>query len=191
MFATWFELGLRHIGDFNAFDHMLFVVLLTVVYMFRDVRKVVLLVTAFTVGHTLTLLAATFDLFSLPSRYVEFAIPVTIFLSGFYNMLPKLGSASGSSAFKYVVTAIFGLVHGLGFSGYLVSLLGREGDLLIPLLAFNLGIEAGQLLIVLAVLLLNALLVNVLKVKHREWILAVSGIGMGMAFMLILDNAIW
>lgn len=191
-FSLYFQLGIEHILDLQGFDHMLFVIALCSLYTLRDWRKVLLLVTAFTLGHSITLAMATLGVFKVNAAWVEFLIPLTILVTAASNIFRKQqGFTTGKIYLNYIYAAVFGLVHGLGFSGYLRSLLGRSGEVAEPLLAFNLGIEIGQVIIVLAFLLIAGLLVVVAGVNKREWTLGVSATIAGMAIMLILENKVW
>src|SRR5690606_30408879 len=125
-----------------------FIIALCAVYLFRDWKKVLILVTAFTIGHSLTLALATTGWIRVNSDVIEFLIPVTIALTAFFNILKPKPSKSRGIQTNYVFALFFGLIHGLGFSNYLRALLGRESSLFEPLLAFNLGLEVGQLFIV-------------------------------------------
>jgi hypothetical protein len=190
-FRLYFQLGIEHILDIQGFDHILFVIALCALYTLRDWRKVVLLVTAFTLGHSITLALATLQVIRVNAELVEFLIPVTILITALTNVFRRQqGFNTGKIYINYVYAAVFGLIHGLGFSAYLRSLLGR-GRLLEPLLAFNLGIEVGQILIVAGFLLIAGLLVVAVGINKREWSLGVSATIAGMAIMLILQNKIW
>lgn len=191
MFSTYFELGIRHIADLDAYDHMLFLLTLIAVYRLVDLKRIVFLVTAFTIGHSLTLALATLDLVRVRSEYVEFLIPVTILITAITNLVRSSKAGKGSVAWKYFLAGFFGLIHGFGFSNYLKSLLGSESDLFIPLLAFNLGVEAGQIAIVLIILILETILFQLFRFKHRDWILVISGAGLGISLVLVQNTVFW
>ncbi|RMF03433.1 MAG: HupE/UreJ family protein [Bacteroidetes bacterium] len=188
MFAIYFELGFRHIADWQAYDHILFLLVLCAGYSLRNWRRVLGLVTAFTVGHALTLALAGLDVVSLRQSWVEFLIPVTIVATALYNVanMPR----STRWGWVYGTTLCFGLIHGLGFSNYFRSLLfpDEANQLLTQLLAFNLGVEAGQLLIVALVLGLTAILVNVGKIDSRNWTIFSSGAAFGLALVMMLER---
>jgi ABC-type antimicrobial peptide transport system permease subunit len=187
MFKLYLELGLEHIADFQGYDHILFVTMLCAVYVFKDWKQVLILVTAFTIGHSLTLALATLNIIRASVVWVEFLIPVTIFITAVGNIVTgKPGTASAKV--KYALAMFFGLIHGLGFSTYLRSLLGAQKSIVVPLLAFNIGVELGQLLIVLCMLTLTALMLHVFKVKQRDWILVLSGAGAGISLTLLLER---
>jgi ABC-type antimicrobial peptide transport system permease subunit len=187
MFKLYLELGLEHIADFQGYDHILFVAMLCAVYIFKDWKQVLILVTAFTVGHSLTLALATLNIIRVPTVWVEFLIPVTILVTAVGDIL--VGKPGKASAYvKYTLALFFGLIHGLGFSNYLRSLLGAQKSILVPLLAFNIGVELGQILIVLCVLTLTALMIHVFRVKQRDWSLVLAGAGAGIALTLMLER---
>ncbi len=190
-FQLYFRLGIQHILDIQGYDHILFVLALCAVFIPRDWRKIVLLVTAFTVGHSLTLALATFRLVQFRSDIIEFLIPVTIAVTAFMTILkPKPSSGKGVQV-NYFFALFFGLIHGLGFSNYLRELLGKEASIWQPLLAFNLGLEVGQLIIVGVFLLIVSILVGIVGVSRREWTLVVSSMVLGIALMLMLDTKFW
>ena len=187
MFKLYLELGLEHIADLQGYDHILFVAMLCAVYTFKEWKQVLILVTAFTIGHSLTLALATLDIIRVSTVWIEFLIPVTIFITAVDNIFTnKPGKASAK--IKYAFALFFGLIHGLGFSNYLRSLLGTHDSMIIPLLAFNIGVELGQILIVLCILTLTALMLHVFKAKQRDWILVMAGAGAGIALTLMLER---
>lgn len=188
-FGLYLSLGFDHIADLAAHDHILFLMALCAVYSLKEWAKVLILVTAFTLGHTLTLALATLDLIRISTPLIEFLIPLTIIVTGIWNVVQRTGSDHAlSHRFKYAVAMFFGLIHGLGFSNYLRSLLGSEQDLLLPLFSFNLGLELGQIMIVLLVLLVSFVLVNVFGMKRREWNLLLSGAAIGVSLILCVER---
>jgi hypothetical protein len=191
-FQLYLELGIKHIADIFSYDHILFVVCLCVAYSLSQWKQILILITAFTIGHSTTLVLATFDLINIPLNLIEFLIPLTIFITAMWNLFMKADTVSSKSHwFKYITALFFGLIHGLGFSNYLHTLLGRETSILTPLLAFNIGIEIGQLLIVSIIILLSYILTRVFKVNRRDWILILSGAGLGVSAVLMLDRWTW
>lgn len=185
---TYLRLGMHHIADLSGYDHILFVAALTVAYRPGEWRRLLWLVTAFTLGHTVTLVLATLDLVRVSPRLVEPAIALTIVLTSLLAMALALRAPAGGArsvagegqGLRYAVAAGFGLIHGLGFSGFLRSLLGGEESLLVPLLSFNVGLELGQLGIVAVVLGVGALAEQALRIPRRNWVLATSA---GIALM--------
>ena len=179
IFQLYLTLGINHIVDLNAYDHILFIITLCAVYTFSQWKNVLVLVTAFTIGHSLTLALATLNLIHVSTDLIEFLIPFTIFITALTNVLQKSGKVLlKRHLFKYFTAMFFGLIHGLGFSNYLRSLLGQEDSIIGPLFSFNLGIEIGQFLIVAIIMLLTWILVDLLHIKLMEWILILSGAGL-------------
>ena len=194
-FLIYLRLGFDHITDPRGYDHILFVVALCTVYTLRQWRQVLVLVTAFTLGHSITLALATLHLIQYKTELIELLIPVTILITAFTNFFFQEPSSWRQARFnlsnrswRYGLALAFGLIHGMGFSNYLRSLLGREATILEPLLAFNLGLEVGQLVIVGLVLLIGYLLLDIVKISRLRWTLVVSGIVAGMALSLIINN---
>lgn len=186
---VYLQLGFRHIIDIKGLDHILFVLALCSIYGLKDWKAVAMLITAFTIGHSITLILATFKLFVLSSSFVELAIPFTIILTCITNFTHKFprysNQVSSNSFFRYPLILVFGLIHGMGFSTYLRGLLGAGQSIWSPLLAFNIGLECGQLLIVLMILLISTVVCQWFNVKKQDWNLILSGIITGMALMLI------
>jgi HupE / UreJ protein len=190
-FTSFLKLGFHHIADPKAFDHLLFLVTLCASYRWSDWRKLLVLITAFTIGHSLTLVLAGLRILHVPSDLVEFLIPVTIVLTSLHNVVASKsegGTFSRSVSTNYLLALFFGLIHGMGFANYFSALMGEEGSIVKPLFSFNLGIELGQLAIVGVFFGLYFLLAQWLKLAHRDWNLYVSGLGGGGALVLILQN---
>lgn len=194
-FEIYLPLGFQHITNIQGYDHILFVIALCAVYRLKDWKKIALLVTAFTIGHSITLALATLNLISYSTKLIELLIPITIVLTCLINFFHKSTTYSldveKPSFFRYPVAVIFGLIHGMGFSNYLKSLLGTEQSILQPLLAFNIGLELGQLVIVVIVLIISSLLSDIFRMKKHNWNLILSGIVLGIALTLIRDAEFW
>lgn len=187
-FWLYFQIGREHIADWQGYDHILFVTALCLRYLLKDWRKVLILVTAFTIGHSITLALSVFNIIYIPSAWTEFLIPVTIVITALSNVLQPETEPKRKLPLVYFYALFFGLIHGLGFSGYLKSLLGKEENIVGQLLAFNLGLEAGQLLIVAAVIIISWLLVSVIKVPRREYTIFVSGGIFGIALIMAIER---
>jgi hypothetical protein len=189
-FLIFLQLGFDHIIDPNGYDHILFVVALCAVYLVKQWQQVLVLVTAFTIGHSITLALATLRLVNVRSDVVELLIPITILITAVVNFFwkPTTNLQSPTTNYRYLLALGFGLIHGLGFSNYLRSLLGREADIATPLLAFNIGLELGQVLIVSAVLGVSFVAVNWARMARRDWIWAISALVAFMAVSLILTS---
>lgn len=197
LFYTFMALGFEHIADVRGYDHILFIVALCAVYTIREWRKVAILATAFTIGHSLTLGLAALDILAISPAWIEFLIPVTILSTALYNVLAYSADTSQQEGtfgkrirLNYLMAAIFGLIHGLGFSNYFKAMVSKDNpmELVSRLFAFNLGVELGQLLIVLAILLLAALALGYIKIKQREWNLFISGGAAMNALILALER---
>lgn len=191
IFSLYFQLGFDHIADLAGYDHILFLIALCAVYLLYEWKQVIVLVTAFTIGHSVTLALSTLNLILVPSALIEFVIPLTIFITAIVNIIYKKDKYSKKiHYFKYLMALFFGLIHGMGFSNYLKSLLGIEEDIIAPLFAFNIGLEIGQIVIVTVILFLSYLFVSVLKVIKREWNLVVSGAALGVSLVLMIERFI-
>lgn len=191
-FELYFGLGREHIMDLMAYDHILFIIALCAIYKASQWKKVLILVTAFTVGHSLTLALAALDVISVNSSLIEFLIPVTILVTAIGN-IRNSGSDVGKQKMplNYFFALFFGLIHGMGFSNYLKSLLGSEDSILTPLFAFNLGLELGQLLIVVVFFVLAFLCERLLQVTRRDWIMVISSAVGGIAITLMIETKFW
>ncbi len=194
-FEIYLPLGFQHITDIHGYDHILFVVALCAIFRLKDWEKVAFLITAFTIGHSVTLALATLNIISYSSKLIELLIPITIFLTCILNFFHKSAEHSlgreKPSMFRYPMAMTFGLIHGMGFSNYLRSLLGKEESIWQPLLAFNIGLEIGQLVIVAISLIISSLLLDIFRVKKHDWNLILSGIVAGVALTLIRDAEFW
>jgi len=191
-FKLYFQLGMEHILDIRGYDHILFVVALTTIYLIKDWKRVLILVTAFTIGHSITLALATLHIIKFNSDLVEFLIPVTIFLTALVNLLRKRAEQSSKKIqLNYWFALFFGFIHGMGFSNYLRSLLGSDTTIFTQLLAFNLGLEIGQIIIVLSFMVLSFLFVGIIGVSRRDWKLVVSSGVAAIATTLMIEAKFW
>jgi len=191
-FALYFQLGKDHILDYkNGYDHILFVVALCAVYLMRDWKKVLLLVTAFTIGHSITLALATLNIISVNQRLIEFLITVTIFITAVSNIFRSTELSERTTYINYGYALFFGLIHGLGFSNYLKAILGKDKGIVSQLFAFNIGLEMGQIIIVSIFLILSVLLVDLFTVNRRDWKIVISSAIAGMALLLMKDKIFW
>lgn len=192
LFQTYFNLGLEHISDFGGYDHMLYLLTLTVAFSFWQWKKVLLAVTGFTVGHSIALALAVYGVSNIKSSYIEFAIPITIFISAvFMAFRSQSTELTKFTSFQLILTIAFGLVHGAGFSGYLSSMLSNSEHLGMALFGFNIGLEVGQILIVLVILFINLLIENIFNIKKSQWVLFSMGGAASLSLALIFENKIW
>ncbi len=193
-FLVFLRLGFEHIADIQGYDHILFVVALCAGYEPRHWRKLLILVTAFTLGHSLTLALATLRIITINDALVEFLIPLTILITGVMNIVTTSSKGNeavegkGVRGLKYALALAFGLIHGMGFSNFLRSLLGQEEGIALPLFSFNVGLELGQICIVVAVLILTFLMVRVFRMRRHDWVLVLSGATVGVALVLMVER---
>ena len=190
----WFNVqyGINHVLDINGYDHVLFLMVLTVPYLFKDWKRVFLLVTVFTVGHTLSLILATYGAVKVSASVVEFLIPVTILVVALFNVFTAgKGAQKEKVGVLFFSTLFFGLVHGLGFARELSILVGRNDNKIVTLLEFALGIEIAQIIIVFVVLFLGYLTQTVFRFSKRDWIMVVSAIVVGLVIPMLLNRNIF
>jgi hypothetical protein len=191
-FFIYLQLGYQHITDINGYDHILFVIAICGTDSFSDWKKVLFLVTAFTIGHSVTLAMAALKLFEYSSNLIEFLIPVTIMLTCIFNFSQRgdggIFTPKKIPTIRYFFALVFGLIHGMGFSNYLKSLLGKDESIVMQLLAFNMGLEIGQLLIVIFAMLFSFLVLDAFKVKKYTWNLILSAFLAGIAFKLMTEK---
>ncbi|MDW3196854.1 MAG: HupE/UreJ family protein [Cytophagales bacterium] len=190
-FELYFGLGLDHILDLNGYDHILFVIALSCVYSLQQWKGVLGMITAFTIGHSITLALATFDIIPLDSALVEFLIPVTIVITAVSNLFTSSEEKSGKWKVNIYYAGFFGLIHGMGFSNYLRSLLGGEESIVLPLFAFNIALEVGQIIIVAIFLIITLILTRVFSVPSRIWKIIVSLVVAAVGVSLALDAVYW
>lgn len=186
-FQVYLQLGFEHILDMQGYDHILFIVALCAVYRANQWRQVLILVTAFTLGHSLTLALAALKIVSFQPKIIEFLIPLTILFTAIYHVLQKENSRKNIKI-NYLFALFFGLIHGLGFSNYFRALLGQEESIVQPLLAFNIGVELGQIIIVVIVMLIAYIAMSILRVRQRDWVLFVSGAAAGISLVLLVSS---
>ena len=187
----YFQIGYHHIVDPRALDHILFIIALSLRYQVGDWKKLVILVTAFTIGHTITLTLSVFNLLDLSRRWIEFLIPITILLTAFSNLFVKKFTFKEKFPAIYFFALFFGFIHGLGFSNDLKSLIGSGNNLVLKLLAANIGIEAGQILFVTAILLISFILITLIKISRREYILFMSAGIFALAIQMAWERIPW
>lgn len=190
VFSLYFNLGIEHILDLEGFDHMLFIITLCAVYFWKDWKNVLILVTAFTIGHSVTLALSALDIFRLPTALVEALIPITIFLTALYNIWTVDRERNSWLQLNYFLAMIFGFIHGMGFSNFFRGLHPDTSNIVTELFAFNIGIEVGQVFIVLCFMALYAILDYVAQIRQRDWTLVWSGVGGGVSMVMILESII-
>jgi hypothetical protein len=192
-FWIYFTIGLKHVLSVFAYDHILFLLALTVPYEFKSWKKILILVSVFTLGHTLALFLSVFNILSIKPSFVEFLIPITILIAALYNIIIAGKSSKKENTIVIsIITLFFGIIHGLGFSNYFNSILsGKPTDKLLPLFEFALGIEVAQIVVVIVSLLLAYIVQNLFKFSKRDWILIISAFTVGVIIPIIIQNEIW
>ena len=192
-FWLYFEIGLKHVLDWNGYDHVLFLIALTVPYAFKDWKRVLILVSLFTLGHTLALLLSVYGVVVIKANLVEFLIPITILIVALFDLFTAGKSGKKESiTFVAFITIFFGIIHGLGFSNYFKTILpGNSSEKLLPLLEFALGIEAAQLIVVFIVLLLSYVTQTAFRFSKRDWTLVLSSFVIGVVLPMIINSEIW
>jgi hypothetical protein len=186
-FGFYFGMGWDHIMSWDALDHLLFIAVLCAVYRVEQWKRVAVLVTAFTIGHSLTLALAAKELLVVPSDLVEFLIPCTIVLTALGNLFLFRGDAH-RGRIAYIIAAVFGLVHGLGFANTLRMVIASDQNLAWSLFGFNLGLEAGQLIVVCVLLIISYLVLRFTKATQRDWIIFVSAAVFSLALKMALER---
>lgn len=186
-FIFYFKEGIYHITDIRGYDHILFITALCLPYLVKDWKKILVLVTAFTIGHSATLALSIYNKILISSAWIEFLIPVTIVITALENINVKKFDFKKSNI-RYASALVFGLIHGMGFSNYLRSMMGKNESILVQLLAFNIGLEIGQLLIVAIVMCIAFIFVYILKTPRREWLLFVSGGIFAIAILMAVER---
>ena len=192
-FWIYFQIGLRHVLDIKAYDHILFLIALTVSYNFKDWKRILTLVSIFTLGHTLSLLLSVFEIVTIKASIVEFLIPITILITAFFNLFTA-GKSLKKESISIIgfITLFFGIIHGLGFSNYFKSILaGTATEKLIPTLEFALGIEVAQIIVVLIVLILSFTVQTIFRFSKRDWTLVMSSFVIGVVLPMIIESEIW
>ena len=186
-FIFYFKIGWFHIMSTAATDHLFFIAVLAIIYSFSDWRKVLILVTAFTFGHAITLFMSVLNLISLNSEMVEFLIPCTILVTAMVNLCLKQEQLA-SHVMQYGIALGFGLIHGLGYANYIRMILSADQQLVWGLLSFNLGLEAGQIVVVCLVLLTVWLSTRMHAKAHLQWIRIVSAAVLLFALKLAIER---
>ncbi|MEP1096854.1 MAG: HupE/UreJ family protein [Cyclobacteriaceae bacterium] len=188
-FTLYYGLGLDHILDVNGYDHILFVVVLCALYQSSDWKKVLVLITAFTIGHSITLALATLEIIRFNADFIEFLIPLTILITAASNLFTKEQNITSGKLYRnYVYAGFFGLIHGMGFSNYLRALLGGDSSIVLELFAFNIGLEVGQIIIVGIFMVVSFIFVSIGNVSRRDWKMIISSAAGGVALMLMMDT---
>lgn len=183
----YFDLGWQHIISWDALDHILFITALAAIYILKDWKKVLILITAFTIGHSLTLALSVYDVIRFNGKWIEFLIPCTIIATAIFNFFLKDFSYK-SLRLNYFLALFFGLIHGMGFANSIRFILASDQKIALPLLSFNVGLEVGQIIIVSVILLISYLIITLFKVPRKVWVLVLSVIAFTVALKLAIER---
>jgi|TARA_B100000927_G_scaffold93845_1_gene75704 hypothetical protein len=190
IFKTWFMVGFDHILNVQALDHILFVLALVVIYKPNMIKQIVILITAFTIGHSVTLILSALDIINYNQKVIEFAIPLTIVITSLNNILNRKKIITKAMGTNYIIALVFGLIHGLGFANYLKALLFQD-NIILELFSFNVGIEAAQLIVVFIFSIISFVGSNYIFKKRENWVFFVSSAIFGVSLMLTLNAKFW
>ena len=185
--SVYFSIGWQHIISVNALDHILFITALSAIYIFKDWKKVLILVTAFTIGHSVTLALSVYDVIRINNNLVEFLIPVTILITAVFNFFQK-DFSHNSLELNYFFALFFGLIHGMGFANSIRFMLANNESIGIPLLSFNVGLEIGQIVIVSIILSLSYLFITLLKAPGKVWVYLLSSVALVVSLKMIFER---
>ena len=182
-FGLYFKTGWQHIISWDALDHILFIVALTAIYLATNWKQVLVLVTAFTIGHSLTLALSVYDVIRLNGKWVEFLIPCTIITTALFNFFVK-DYQPKSLRVNYFLALFFGLIHGMGFANTIRFMLAKDQNIAIPLISFNIGLEVGQIIIVALILSGSYFVVNIAGLRRKWWVWPLSAIAVIIAMAM-------
>ncbi len=186
----YFALGWHHIVSWNALDHILFITALAAVYIIADWKKVLILVTAFTIGHSLTLALSVYDILRFSNKWVEFLIPCTIIATALFNLTQNKFD-NRSLRLNYFLALFFGLIHGMGFANSIRFMLAHDQKIALPLLSFNVGLEAGQITIVFIILVISFMVISIFKLPRKVWVWLLSLLAFALALKMVIDRWIF
>src|SRR5689334_21848143 len=186
-FGFYFKLGWQHIISWNALDHQLFILALATIYILHDWKQVLILVTAFTIGHSITLALSVLDIIRLPGDWVEFLIPCTIVVTAATNLFQR-DCTKKSVRVNYSLATFLSLIHGMGFANALRFMLAQDQQLGLNLFAFNIGLEVGQITLVTVILLAAYLMISRWGVNRREWVIFLSASAFALSLKMVLER---
>lgn len=188
-FLIYFKLGLNHVLDLDGYDHVLFLIVLTVVYTFNEWKRALWLVTVFTIGHTISLTLSTYQVIAVKANLAELLVYVTILATALFNIFTAGKNSNKTKLAVLLIAALFfGLIHGLAFSNYFRTITSGVDSKLLPMLEFALGVETAQIIVVLGVLLLSFIFQTIFRFSKRDWIMVVSAIVLGVAIHIVDTN---
>ncbi|MBH1958509.1 MAG: HupE/UreJ family protein [Flavobacteriia bacterium] len=186
-FLFYLNLGWEHIISLDALDHQLFVLVLVAVFLIKDWKDILWIITAFTIGHSITLALSVFDIVRAPAKWVEFLIPLTIVITAFDNILMR-NRPNNLMKMNFYLALLFGLIHGMGFANTARMMIANEQHIFVPLLGFNIGLELGQIAVVAAILIIQFILLNLFKVNRKDWIMFISSGVFALSLKMTLER---
>ena len=186
-FSFYLKIGWGHIINKEALDHIFFIAALAAIYVIKDWKQVLILVTAFTIGHTITLALSTLRIVEVPSKWVEFLIPCTIVFTAISNLFIKTFTPR-SIRINYFLALFFGLIHGLAFANTLRMIIAEDQSFALSMFSFSVGLELGQIMIVLIILIFSYLFINILKISRREWVIFISAAVFALALEMAMQR---
>ena len=186
-FLFYLNLGWEHVISLDALDHQLFVLVLVAVFVIKDWKNIFWIITAFTIGHSITLALSVFDIVRAPAKWVEFLIPLTIVITAFDNILMR-NRPNNLMKMNFYLALFFGLIHGMGFANTARMMIANEQHIFLPLLGFNIGLELGQIAVVAAILVVQFILLNLLKVNRKDWIMFISSGVFALSLKMTLER---
>ncbi len=186
-FSFYLELGLFHVLDWKAYDHLLFLVALSIPFSFRQFKTVFWLVTFFTLGHTVSLFISVYEIIRPPVNLIEILIPITIIVTGVSNIINSQKNKTNHKT-GILISLFFGIIHGFGFGNYFNQISFPLESKVAPLVGFSFGVEFSQLIIVLIILIANFLAMKTFNVQHTKYITMVSIFIVGFSFNMILNS---
>lgn len=186
-FSFYFKIGWEHIITTEALDHIFFVAALAAIYMLRDWKQVLILITAFTIGHSITLALSSLSIVEVSTDWVEFFVPCTIVITAAANLFQKTFTPKAIQI-NYFLALFFGLIHGMAFANTLRMILASDQSFALSMFSFSLGLELGQVLIVFIILLLSQLIVGLLKTPRRDWVIFISAAIMALAMQMAIER---
>lgn len=186
-FLFYLNLGWEHIISLDALDHQLFVLVLVAVFVMKDWKDILWIITAFTIGHSITLALSVFDIVRAPAKWVELLIPLTIVITAFDNILMR-NRPNNLMKMNFYLALFFGLIHGMGFANTARMMIANEQHIFLPLLGFNIGLELGQIAVVAAILIIQFILLNLFKVNRKDWIMFISSGVFALSLKMTLER---
>ena len=186
-FMLYLKLGWEHIVSLDALDHQLFVLVLMAVFVFKDWKKILWVVTAFTIGHSITLVLSALDILRAPAKWIEFLIPLTIVITALDNILMR-NKPQNLMQMNYFFALFFGLIHGMGFANTARMMMSKEQSIIVPLLGFNIGLEVGQIAVVIVIMILHFVMLTLFRINKKEWVMFVSSAVFALALKMALER---